>query len=597
MDKIIYKDLISMENLSLGLNRTKNNVSPGLDGEIKGDFILEKMEKLHKELASQKYKPKPTKRIYITKPDGGQRPLGISSQRDKVVQGAILEKLEPVLEKVFLPVSFGGRPDKNCHLALKEIKVHWKSIKWIISVDIRKYFDTINHEILLKQLEEYADQATVELIGKMLKVGYVDIQYANAEEKSIEGTPQGSLISPILANLFLHTLDCHIVDTIIPKWNYGNRRRPAPGYNHRKDLTSTEKALVKEVDIPGTGELIARLKHNHWLKTTGESKDFNDPSFRRLHYVRYVDDFVLGFIGSKAEATEIDEEIKNFVNEKLKLQVNEGKSKIYHSTNIDFRYLGFFIRYIDTNKIVHDPDQSSKEDAVKQLKATAINAAQLRVPVKRIMERAVDKGYAKVRKDGTARATANLKLSTLEERQIVIHFSSVIRGILEYYSPANKYSDLWPVVSLYRKSCALTIAHKLKLATAASVFHKYGPNLKIKNDLNPKATTVLYYPKTLKTTQNFRLGRKHLTPYLIEPKEILATHGKNIRTATSCQFPGCSETENLEEHHINPVRNIPKNLTPFEQSLIRRKRKTVALCEEHHKEVHRLLAESEKEKR
>ena len=299
MKEILYKDLISLENLSLGLSRTKNNVSPGLDGEVKGDFTLEKLEKLHKELASQKYKPRPTKRTYITKPDGGQRPLGISSQRDKVVQGAILEKLEPVLEKVFLPISFGGRPNKNCHLALKEIKVHWKSIKWIISVDIRKYFDTINHEILLKQVGEYADQATVELIGKLLKVGYVDIQYANAEEKSIEGTPQGSLISPILANLYLHTLDSHVMDTLIPKWNRGDRSLPAPGYNHRKDLTSTEKALVKEVDIPGTGEMISRLKHNNWIKTSGESKDFDDPSFRRLHYVRYVDDFVLGFIGPK----------------------------------------------------------------------------------------------------------------------------------------------------------------------------------------------------------------------------------------------------------------------------------------------------------
>ena len=594
MVKIQYKDVISLENLNRGLMRTKNNVSPGLDGETKGQMSGEKMEKLHIELTCQKYKPRPTRRINIPKPDGGTRPLGISSQRDKVVQGAILEALEPVLEQIFLPQSFGARPKKNCHLALKEIKVRWKGVKWLISIDVRKYFDTINHQILLEKLEEFADQATVELIGKLLKVGYVDLQYADAEERAKEGTPQGSLISPLMANLYLHALDSHVMDTLVPKWNRGDRRPPAPGYNHHEDLTSKEKALAEEVNLPGVAEAIGRIKHNQWVLNEAATKDTSSSRFKRLHYVRYVDDFVLGFIGSKSEATEIDKEVKNFLNEKLRLQVNEEKSKIYHSSESGFRYLGFYIRYLDTNQIVLDPLKSGKEDAVKQLKATAFNSAQLRVPVLTLMERAVDKGYACLRTDGTARATASLKLATLEERQIVLHFSSIIRGILEYYSPANKYSDLWPVVSLYRKSCALTLANKLKYRTSAAIFNKYGAYLKVTDPLDPKKTATLHYPKTLKTTQNFRLGRQSLTPHLLEPREVLATHSKNIRTALFCQFPGCSETEGLQEHHINPVKNIPKNLSPFEQSLRRRKRKTIALCEKHHKEVHNLLTENDK---
>lgn len=586
MAKIFYHDIISLENLQRGLERTKNNVVPGLDGETRGDMTAEKLEKLHIELVSQKYQPRPTRRLHMPKADGGTRLLGISSQRDKVVQGAILEALEPALEGIFLPQSFGARPKKNCHLALKEIKVRWKGVKWFINIGVRKYFDTINYQILLEKLGKYADQATVELIGKLLKVGYMDLQYADAEERAKEGTPKGSLISPLMVNLYLHALDGHVVGTLFPKWNLGDIKPPAPGYNHRNDLTSGEKALVEEVNLPGVEGAIGRIKHNQWAVT----KDSSSGGFRRLHYVRYVDDFFLGFIGPKSEATEIEEEVKNFINEKLMLQVNEEKSRIYHSSDPGFRFLGFYIRYIETNQIVPDPKKSGKEAATKQLKAKVFNTAQLRVPIKRLMDRAVEKGYARPRIDGTARATASLRLATLEEKQIVLHYSSIIRGILEYYSPANQYSDLWPVVSLYRKSCALTLANKMKYRTSAAIFNKYGPNLKVSDPLDSKKTVTLYYPKSLKTTQNFRLARQSLSPYLLEPKEILAMHGKNIRTTLVCQFPGCTETEGLQEHHINLVTNIPKNLSPFEQSLIRRKRKTIALCENHHKDVQRLLA-------
>ena len=120
--KILYKDLISIENLKNGLDRTKNNVSPGLDGEIKSHITDKRIIKLHNELSSQKYKPTPSKRVGIPGPDGGVRYLGISSQIDKVVQGALLNKLEPIFEPMFLDVSYDSRKSKNCHQALKQIK-------------------------------------------------------------------------------------------------------------------------------------------------------------------------------------------------------------------------------------------------------------------------------------------------------------------------------------------------------------------------------------------------------------------------------------------------------------------------------------------
>ena len=159
-------------------------------------------------MASQKYRPKPSKRIAIPKPGGGVRYLGVSSQIDKVVQGALLNKLEPVFEPIFYEKSYGFRPGKGCHDALKEIKYGWKAVTWVIRFDIEKCFDKIHHKLLLEKLGNFCDQSTIELIRKLLKVGYVDVH--NLSERSgynAEGTPQGSLISPILCNIYLHELD------------------------------------------------------------------------------------------------------------------------------------------------------------------------------------------------------------------------------------------------------------------------------------------------------------------------------------------------------------------------------------------------------
>ena len=158
LNYINYKDLISPENLRLGLEKTKSKVAPGIDGITKKEISEKRLSKLHEELASQKYKPKPAKRVPIPKPDGGVRYLGISSQIDKIVQGALLIKLEAVYEPQFLDVSYGFRPGKGCHNALKEIKGGWKATTWIINVDVEKCFDKINHKLLLEKLGKFCDQ-------------------------------------------------------------------------------------------------------------------------------------------------------------------------------------------------------------------------------------------------------------------------------------------------------------------------------------------------------------------------------------------------------------------------------------------------------
>jgi len=578
---IKYADVIDIANLRNGLERTKASASPGLDNVRKSEFTEEKLTKLHKELVSQTYQPKPTKRVPIPKPDGGTRFLGISSQRDKVVQGALLVLLEGRLEKVFSPISYGFRPGKNCHLALKHIKTKWQNITWFINVDIKKCFDTINHKILLKNLSLHVDQATVELVSKMIAVGYVEFPGGLKEDSLSVGTPQGSLISPILCNLYLDNLDRFISENLLPVWNEGDERSFVSGYQSRKSLDNQDKAMVEK--YPELEGQIGRIKHNRWLDEGLGSRDPQDQKFRRLGYVRYADDFMLGFCGTKAEADNIFAEIQTFLEKELKFQINSEKSSVSHSGENGTLFLGTFIKYIP-NKLVIDPNKS-QEGEIHQLKSVAINNAQLRAPIERVMLRAVEKGYAVLKENGVVRATSCRKISSLTDSEIVMRYSSIIRGILQYYSFVNSMSDLWPVVSLYRKSAALTLADKHKLGTAARVFKQYGPSLTIKNEVG-KETTKLFYPDTLKTTGRFILGKEHISLALLEEKVMGGSYKSNPKTDMVCQYEGCNSTEKLEEHHLNPQSNISKNLTAFEQKLISHKRKTVTLCQFHHKLLH-----------
>jgi len=505
--KVTYETLISIDHLTIALEKIKNKASPGLDGMTKSKFTEDKIKTLHRELKQQKYQPKPVKRIEISKPNGkGVRPLGIASQRDKVVQAAVLLKLEPILEKIFSPNSFGFRTGKNCHDALHRIKYYWQNTIWLINIDIQNYFESINHKILLKELHKHCDQATIELISKMLRVGYVNLVTNQTVEKAEGGTPQGSLISPILSNFYLHALDL-FVENLSKVWNTGDERRFLKSYQQRKNLTEDERKMLAL--FPELKPAIAKIKHNRWVIQGKPSRDPHDVNFRRLHYVRYADDFLLGFSGTKNEAEGIKEEIVSFLENERKLAVNKQKSGLSHSKERNILFLGCYIRYMP-NKIVSGKTKTkSNEDGITQLKSQAINNASLKAPIDRILERIAERKYAVKKENGTFRATSRRALINLEERDIVNRYSSIIRGLLRYYSFVNQRSDLWPVVSIYRKSCALTLADKLKLRTAAQVFKKFGPNLSIK-DIAGREVTKLYYPESLKTKVDFKRGQANI---------------------------------------------------------------------------------------
>lgn len=596
VNKISYSEICDIEMLKKGLSRIKGNKSPGVDGLTKADITIERLKKLQKDLKMQKYQPKPNKRAPIPKSDGGTRYLGIASSIDKVVQATILELLTPIVEPIFYDNSFGFRPNRGCHDALKHIKYHWQNVTWVINVDIEKCFDKINHQLLLEMLDDYMDQPTVELVGKLCKAGYVEIGTIVDPSSTVEGTPQGSLISPILCNIYLHAFDMFLAEELLPKYNFGEIRASSLEYKREHWLNADDKKIIEI--YPELKESIVRVKHNRALDKNILRTDRNDPNFSRLYYVRYADDFILGYVGNKKTANEIYQVIENFLKEKLLFNCNRSKTGVVHSS-VHTKYLGTRIRWVPGyRKRVKD-----HESLITKSTMTPLNRPNFTVPIKDIFERFIEKGYSVKRKSNKklVRATSFRQITAQDTEAIVKRFNSIISSLLNYYSFVNRRSDLWKICDVLRKSCALTLADKLKLKTAAQTFQKFGRNLSIKNNVGREIASLSAWPKTLKTTGKFKI-RNTGVAYSDFIRLIDNTDG-SFRTSNElqnmCEFDGCHNIKGLELHHINPMVSAKrKDLSPAAKILLARKRKTVTLCKKHHALMHerKLLKQKKKGK-
>jgi RNA-directed DNA polymerase len=202
----------------------KREAAPGVDGVTwaeYGEGLPDRLADLHDRVHRGSYRAQPSRRTYIPKPDGRQRPLGIATLEDKIVQRAVVEVLNAIYEADFLGFSYGFRPGRGQHDALDALAVgiENQAVNWILDADIRSFFDTISHEWMMRCLEHrIGDRRVLRLIRKWLKVGVVEDGVRHPAEK---GTPQGAVISPLLANIYLH----YAYDL----WTWQWRRRHAHG--------------------------------------------------------------------------------------------------------------------------------------------------------------------------------------------------------------------------------------------------------------------------------------------------------------------------------------------------------------------------------
>ena len=207
----LYRYMLRSDLYYLAYQKLYSNngaATKGVNSDTADGFGEEKVQAIIKSLADETYTPKPARRTYIKKSNGKLRPLGIPTFTDKLVQQVLKMILEAVYEPLFLDCSHGFRPNRSCHTALKSVKLHFTGIRWFVEGDIKGCFDNIDHQTLVGFIgNKIKDARLIKLVWKMLKAGYCeDWKYF----KTYSGTPQGGIISPLFANIYLHELDKYV---------------------------------------------------------------------------------------------------------------------------------------------------------------------------------------------------------------------------------------------------------------------------------------------------------------------------------------------------------------------------------------------------
>ena len=554
------------------LYSNKGAGTEGTDNDTADGFGEEYVCQLIKNLKDQTYEPKPVKRVYIPKRNGKKRPLGIPSFRDKLVQEAMRMILEAIYEPIFSTHSHGFRPNRSCHTALSEIGNSFRGTIWFIEGDIAGCFDNIDHNVLLKILsEKIKDSKFINLIRKFLKAGYMeDWKY----HKTYSGTPQGGILSPILANIYLHELDKK-VEAMQENFNAPCKRDRSPAYKHKG--YEIRKMKKKYGQSSNEAEKKALRKQIHKLGVELRKLPSKDATDKKIAYVRYADDFIVGVNGTREEAEQIKRELTEFSRERLKLELSNEKTKITHSSEKAL-FLGYDVSVRRSS--VTKPTKSGIT------RRTMNYSVDITVPLKRIEGFLFEHKVIKQDKNGGLIPWHRDYLTGSTDLEIIDTYNAQTRGICNYYNLASNFSKLGYFAYLMEYSCLKTLAKKYKthirpLIKKYRVGKKWGIPYETKRGIQRMMIVRLSdfeRGNIFKESDIDTIKDRHHYSDINSLEKRLKAH--------KCELCGIEGDDvSFEIHHVNKLKNL-KGKTFWEKAMIAKKRKTLVVCHECHMRIH-----------
>ena len=319
------------------LYANKGATTKGISDDTADGFSNRYVRNLIQSLKDGTYKASPTRREYIPKRNGKLRPLGIPSFQDKLLQEAVRMILEAIYEPVFDGNSHGFRPGRSCHTALRQISSDFTGVVWFIEGDIQGCFDNINHEVLIEILgRKIKDSRFLNIIRQFLKAGYIENWQYNA---TYSGTPQGGICSPILANIYLNELDRKFREIASRFYRPRSALKTEAYRSLDNEMKRLSGRIKKETDEAVRREMIHRYQE---LRKSLHLVPTRPADNKKLTFVRYADDWLVGVCGTKQDCLELKAEIAAFLQSELKLTLSEEKTLITHSSK-NVRFLGYDI--------------------------------------------------------------------------------------------------------------------------------------------------------------------------------------------------------------------------------------------------------------
>lgn len=546
------------------------NMTKGLDDVTLDGIDRDYLDRISGEILSGKYQFKPIRRVHIPKPGSSEmRPLGIASPRDKIVQKALQLALNSVYEPIFSECSHGFRPHKGCHTALNFVRMKFSGCRWILESDIKKCFDRIDHKRFLEIVSRRVNcPITLGLLSSALKAGYAD-DLGNVALVNELGSPQGSILSPLICNIYMHEMD-QFMESFIEEFNSSTTvRKRNPAYR------SLERSLARLT--PGSSEWRSVRTQMRSLP----SYDLMDSSFRRMYYVRYADDFLIGVSGSYSDVCAIRDKLQVWLITNLMLELHPNKTFIRKLSAESVKFLGVLIGPLE------DPATRPVRLYSTGRRSRVTSRLAMRVDLVALYKRLKDRGFVYYNKNLRIYKGQHLGgMQNLDVLDIITFYNSVFRGIWNYFGFVDNCSSLQKVWWSMQESLAFTLSRKFRLVGIKDIFRRFGYPTKFEGREFWRPDTWVRDSRRL--IDNLRSSGTYMMSYQDFVSAVRRSWANKLTRSNiglSCII--CDESKDVQMHHVKQIKDLKLNLDFFTMQMAAINRKQVPLCKTHHINLHR----------